>query len=129
MVWPGLAGKHWTPRAWVVPAILVLGLHAATAGPVHVRNSPSAPAVIIQGRHIEYAIHFDGPVDHFASLMEVVQSGRVIQSLIPLKDSAPNVLFASGDTPPPGRYVLRWQVRSLEDGVISTGDIPFSVAE
>jgi methionine-rich copper-binding protein CopC len=100
----------------------------AVADPLHVRESTPAAEAIIHGRHAEYAIRFDGPVDHAASRIDIVQSGRVIQSLAPLIDSAPEVLFASGETPAPGRYVLRWHARSPAGGDVSNGDIPFSVA-
>src|SRR5947209_786197 len=90
---------------WVLPAILAPGPRMAAARPLHVRESSPAATTIIRGRHTEYVIHFDGPVDHYASRMEIVQSGRVVRTLTPLKDSAPDVLFASDETPPPGRYV------------------------
>jgi methionine-rich copper-binding protein CopC len=120
------ACRRWTLRLWIVLGVL-LAIKSADAV-LHARDSTPAAEAIISGRHAEYSIHFDGPVDHTASRLEIVQSGRVIQSLVPLGDSAPDVLFASGETPSPGRYLLRWQVRSPEDGTISSGDIPFSVA-
>jgi hypothetical protein len=81
----------------------------------------------VHGRHAEYVIRFDGPVNHAASHMRITQSGRVIQSLTPLIDSAVDVLFASAETPPPGRYMLHWEAKSA-DGDLSSGDIPFDVA-
>jgi methionine-rich copper-binding protein CopC len=106
---------------------LIAWSHAATAGTLHVRESVPTADAIIHGRHAEYVIRFDGPVDHIASRMEIMQSGRVVQSLTPLGDSAVDVLFASGEAPAPGRYVLRWQARSVADGTVSDGSIPFSV--
>ena len=100
----------------------------AAAGSLHVRESAPAAQAIIHGRHAEYVIRFDGLVDHAASRIEIVQAGRVIQSLPPLLDSAADVLFASGEVPAPGRYVLHWQARSAVDGIVSDGDIPFTVA-
>jgi methionine-rich copper-binding protein CopC len=101
------------------------GLSAARS--VHVRESRPVAETVIRGRHAEYVIRFDGPVDHAASRMQITQSGRVIQSLTPLMDSAVDVLFASGETPPPGRYALHWEAKSA-DGDFSNGDIPFDVA-
>jgi methionine-rich copper-binding protein CopC len=119
-------------RGWywfsVIAAVLILGFGDAEARPRHVRSSVPAAEAIIKGPHAEYAIRFDGPVDHMASHMEIVQSGRVVQSLTPLADSAPEVLFASGEAPAPGHYILRWWVRSPEDGDVTSGEIPFSVA-
>jgi methionine-rich copper-binding protein CopC len=125
--------KRWTPRC---RCILALGLPLAMlalspgrtmASELHVRDSVPAAEAIIHGRHAEYVIRFDGPVDHAASRMEIVQSGHVIQSLTPLGDSAVDVLFASGETPAAGRYQLHWQARS-STGELSSGDIAFAVA-
>jgi methionine-rich copper-binding protein CopC len=94
---------------------------------MHIRDSTPAPEAIIQGRHAEYVIRFDGPVDHLMSLMQIIQNGRLVQSLTPRIDSAVDVLFASGEAPAPGKYLLHWEVRSV-DGEMTSGDIPFSVA-
>jgi methionine-rich copper-binding protein CopC len=51
-----------------------------------------------------------------------------MQSLLVLLDSAPEVLFASGEAPSRDHYSLHWQARSSADGTVSKGDIPFSVA-
>jgi methionine-rich copper-binding protein CopC len=97
------------------------------ARPLHVRQSTPAAEAIISGRHAEYVIRFDGPVDHAASRMQITMDGRVIQSLTPRLDSAVDVLFASGMAPAQGKYMLHWEARS-PDGDVSSGDIPFSVA-
>jgi methionine-rich copper-binding protein CopC len=98
----------------------------ASANPLHVRESRPVANAIIQGRHAEYVIRFDGPVDHTASRMRIMQSGQVIQMLTPRADSAVDVLFADGAAPPPGTYVLHWEASSI-DGETTTGDIPFNV--
>jgi methionine-rich copper-binding protein CopC len=108
-----LAAVAWTPDAGATER--------------HVRYSTPAAEAIIQGRHAEYVIRFDGPVDHAASKIEVTQSGHVVQSLAPRLDSAVDVLFASGEAPAPGRYQLHWET-TAPDGEVSRGDIPFSVA-
>ena len=106
----------------------VVSASVALANPPQVRASSPAAEEVIHGRHAEYAIRFDGPVDHAASRLEIMQSGRTVQSLRFLLDSAPDVLFASGEAPAPGHYSLHWQARSSADGTVSDGDIPFSVA-
>jgi methionine-rich copper-binding protein CopC len=98
----------------------------ANARPLHMRESRPDADAIIQGRHAEYVIRFDGPVDHTASRMRIMQSDQVIQILTPRVDSAVDVLFADGIAPPPGRYLLRWEAYSI-DGETTTGDIPFNV--
>ena len=108
-------------------AAFIVCKHAAIAGTLHVRDSEPAADAIIHGRHAEYVIRFDGPVDHISSRIEITQSGHLVQSLAPLGDSAVDVLFASSETPPPGQYLLHWQARSASDGTVSDGSIPFSV--
>jgi methionine-rich copper-binding protein CopC len=112
-----------------VAAILMIGLGADNAVSLQMRNSRPEADAVIRGRHAEYVIRFDGPIDHYSSRMEIVQSGKVVRTLIPRQDSAPDVLFASGEAPPPGHYTLHWQVRSPQDGLVTEGEIPFSVAQ
>ena len=99
----------------------------ASARTMHVRQSQPTAEAIIHGRHAEYVIYFDGPVDHAASRLQITQSGKLVQALVPRLDSAVDVLFADGETPPPGHYMLHWEARSA-DGDTSAGDIPFGVA-
>ena len=115
-------------RMCCVVAAILLSPAVADARALHVRESTPAAEAIITGRHAEYVIRFDGLVDHRASRMHIMQSGRVLQTLVPLGDSAPDVLFASGEAPRPGKYVLRWRAISADDGIASNGDIRFSVA-
>ncbi|HZB90367.1 MAG TPA: copper resistance protein CopC [Stellaceae bacterium] len=110
-----------------VLAVLVLGSGLAEARPLHVRQSSPAAGAVMKGRHAQYLIRFDGPVDHVSARLELEQSGRVVGTLHARLDSAPDVLFAAAAVPPPGQYVLHWEVRSPEDGEVTSGDIPFSV--
>jgi methionine-rich copper-binding protein CopC len=96
------------------------------AEPRHVLSSRPAADAIIQGRHAEYMVRFDGPVDHQSARLTITQSGKLIQSLTPLLDSAADVLFAGHEAPAPGEYRLHWDVRS-SDGETSSGDISFRV--
>ena len=112
-------------QALCVPLALWPGV--AFARQLHVRDSRPSAEAIIHGRHAEYVIYFDGPVDHAASRLQITQGDRTVMPLHPLLDSGINVLFASGEAPPVGRYVLHWEARSM-DGDSSAGDIPFSVA-
>jgi hypothetical protein len=114
--------------AGLLAAGLILVSLAAVAEGLHIRASTPAAGAVLTGSHAEYVIRFDGLVDHESSRISIVQSGRVVQSLIPRGDSAPEVLFAGGEMPPPGDYQLEWQARSPTDAVISSGVIPFSVS-
>ena len=118
-------------------ATIVLGLVAAAlaflpdraaARPVQMTASTPQAEAIIRGDHAEYVVRFDGPVNHYQSRMEIVQDGRVVQTMPPLQDSAVDVLFANGPVPPPGRYGLRWTAIS-GGGETSTGEIPFTVGQ
>jgi methionine-rich copper-binding protein CopC len=114
-------------RFMIPIAAAVLVPLAVEAAPPQVLSSSPVAEAIIQGRHAEYAVRFDGPVDHRSCRLLITQSGKVIQSLPLRLDSAPDTLFAQGEAPPPGKYTLHWETRSM-DGEMSSGDIPFSVA-
>ena len=83
----------------------------------------------MHGRNAQYVVRFDGPVDHAQSRLEILRDGHVVQRLRPLLDSAADVLFASAPAPQPGRYMLHWIVKSVPDGGVTDGMIPFSVAK
>ena len=114
---------------WCAAALALLTAcpHTALSAPRHVRQSTPAAEAIMQGRHAEYVIRFDGEVDQAASRLEITRSGQLVQTLTPRMDSAIDVLFASGEVPAPGRYILHWQAVA-RNGETSSGDIPFSVA-
>jgi methionine-rich copper-binding protein CopC len=113
-------------------AILVLLLISTTDAParqMHVEASTPLAEAIMQGRNEQFAVRFDGPVDHARSHLEILHDGQVVRQLHTLLDSAPDVLFASAPAPQPGHYVLHWSARSLPDGEVSEGTIPFTVAQ
>ena len=82
----------------------------------------------MRGDHAEFVVRFDGPIDHARSRIEILRDGHLAESLHPLLDSAPDVLFASSRLPAPGQYVLHWVVKSVPDQDVSDGMIPFSIA-
>ena len=110
--------------ALVTAALILTGGVAAAIEPQGRESSPAAE-VIMNGRNLEFALRFDGPVDHAAARLEIMQGGNVVRTLRPRLDSAPTVLFASGEGLPPGRYTLRWHI----GGDVSDGEIPFSVRQ
>lgn len=67
-------------------------------------------------------------VDHGASQMDIAENEKIVEPLVPTRDSEPDVLAASASTLPPGRYQLHWHAKSLADGDFSDGFIPFTVA-
>jgi len=125
-----MANRALNHPSMLAVAVLLAALDpvgGARADPLHVRDSVPEFEGFVQGRHAEYVVRFDGLIDHSSSRIEITQSGQVVQSFPAFFDSAPDVLFASGEAPVPGRYILRWQARSSVDGTISSGEIPFSV--
>ena len=112
----------------LVSAIIV-ATSPAKADSLQVRDSIPVADGVVRGGEVEYVIRFNGLIDHAASRIEITQLGHVIQSFPMFLGSAPNVLFASGEAPAPGRYILRWEAKSPVDGTISSGEIPFSVKQ
>ena len=108
--------------------LLLLAAEAAHARTMHVMNSTPAAEAIMRGDHAQYVVRFDGPVDHVHARLEILRDGQVVETLHPLLDSAPDVLFASAPSPQSGHYVLHWYVKSMADQDDSDGMIPFSVA-
>jgi methionine-rich copper-binding protein CopC len=84
----------------------------------------------LDGSNAQYSVRFDGPVDHRQALLSITGAdGKEVSTLHPLLDSAPNVLFASGPRLPGGNYQLHWVVRSIPDGDVTSGWVPFKVKQ
>ena len=81
----------------------------------------------MDGRQTVFFIRFDGPVDHAASVLTVLQDGRVIQVLHPRLNSRPNTLYSGVRRLASGAYVLHWMTRSMSDRDVSEGEISFSI--
>ncbi len=131
---PALRGWRQTLRiqftpGFAIPVLFLLSTAPAVARPMHVLSSTPAAEAIMRGGNAQYAVRFDGPVDHAQARLEILRDGQVVQRLNPLLDSAADVLFASAPAPGPGHYVLHWVVKSVPDKDISDGSIPFSVGQ
>ena len=111
----------------LVPAALPLITGFAGASPPPVRDSRPALEAILDGRNLQFVLRFDGPVDHAAARMDITQDGKTVRTLHPLLDTAPTVLFASGEALPPGRYTPHWHIGAPIGSFLSDGDIPFSL--
>ena len=108
-------------------AFLLLLLHAALATPVRMAESFPAARAVMDGLNAQYFVRFDGLVDHRASRLFITKGGQVVETLKPLLSAAPEVLFASAPRLPPGDYELHWSARSMADGTMTEGSIPFTV--
>jgi methionine-rich copper-binding protein CopC len=118
--------SHLSPGVWALPVMLMM-CGSAEARPLNVRDSSPEAEAILDGRNAQYVIRFDGWVDHGASQMDITQNGKVVEPLVPTRDSEPDVLAASASALAPGRYQLRWHAKSVPDGDFSDGFIPFTV--
>jgi hypothetical protein len=61
----------------------------AEALPLHVRDSAPAAEAIVYGRNVQYLVRFDGWVDHGASQMDITECGKIVEPLVPTRDSEP----------------------------------------
>jgi hypothetical protein len=50
-----------------------------------------------------------------------VTDGKVVEALVPIRDSEPDTLAASAPTLTPGRYQLHWRAKSVPDGDVFEG--------
>jgi methionine-rich copper-binding protein CopC len=110
-----------------VLALLVTVCGLAEARPLGVRQSYPAAEAIVNGRNAQYIVRFDGWVDHAASRLDITANGKIVETLVPTRDSEPDVLAASAPALAPGRYQLHWHVKSWSDGDFSNGFVSFTV--
>lgn len=115
-------------HALLAVAAMLMASELVEARPLHVRSSVPAAETIFDGRNTQYVLHFDGLVDHGACSMDVTNDGKLVEALVPIRDSEPDTLAASAPTLAPGRYQLHWSAKSVPDGDVSEGFISFTVA-
>lgn len=89
-------------------------------------SAPKAQAVIGEPGS-SFFVRFDRPIDHIRSDLSIWRDGRLVEQLQPRLQSSPDVLFAQAPTLPPGEYLLRWTVRTMDGVKVIQGDIPFTV--
>ena len=112
--------------------LLVLGLavtplwSAQSAETMRVVESYPAQDESLDGRSEDFFVRFSGPVDHLKSRLFIAQSGKVLVTLNPRLDSAPNTLFARRGPLSPGDYEMSWIAYS-GTGQETGGIVPFSV--
>ena len=109
------------PRKALVLTVTLWMNGPADARPLHVRDSFPRAEAILDGRNAQYVIRFDSLVDHAASQIEIISNGKVVETLVPVGDSAPDVLAASAPALAQGKYRLYWH-RSRSPTAISQMD-------
>jgi len=109
-------------------AMLVPGLwNPAVARDVSVLDSAPKAKAVIGEPSSEFFVRFDRPIDHIHSRLSIWRDGQLVEHLQPRLQSSPDVLFARAPTLPPGEYLLRWTVRTMEGVKVIQGDIPFTI--
>lgn len=121
-------------RRYAIAALMMAPVASAARAqqtPDEVRVVESTPAAHarIGPKSSAFFVRFDRPVDHIKSTLVIKQGDTVIERLHPRLESAPEVLFAAAPTLPPGSYMLRWAVITLQGTKAISGDIPFQVSD
>lgn len=113
--------------------LVLIGLFAtavstsAAAQDVSVLDSAPKAQAVIGEPGSSFFVRFDRPIDHIHSSLSIWRDGRLVEKLQPRLQSSPEVLFAHAPTLPPGEYLLRWTVRTMEGIKVIQGDIPFTI--
>jgi len=115
-------------RRLALVGLFVLAFSAsASAQDVQVMDSAPKAQAVIGEPGSSFFVRFDRPIDHVHSNLSIWRDGQRVEQLQPRLQSSPDVLFARAPTLPPGEYLLRWTVRTLEGVKVIQGDIPFTI--
>ena len=113
-------------------ALAVVGvlptLQSARAEDLKVLETGPAANAVLSGVSDGFFVRFNQPVDHVTSRIFVKRGGEIVETLVPRLQSNPNVLFARAPTLAPGQYTLHWVVKTVADGKVEEGDVPFSIS-
>jgi hypothetical protein len=74
-----------------VLSVMYMACGLGDARPLNVRDSSPKAEATVDGRKAQYVIRFDGWVDHGASQVDITENGKVIEPLVPTRDSEPDV--------------------------------------
>jgi len=121
-----MVARHLHVIALVVASLLGFQTHAQTAAP-RAGEPIRLKSVTIGERSTELLIRFDRPISHGQSWITLVRDGKVVATIYPRLEAAPNVLFARIQTPGPGNYVVRWTVCPEGRNERYDGEFPFTV--
>ena len=99
----------------------------AAAQDVQVMDSAPKAQAVIGEPGSSFFVRFDRPIDHIHSNLSIWRDGRRVEQLQPRLQTSPDVLFARAPTLPPGEYLLRWTVRTMDGVKVIQGDIPFTI--
>ena len=117
-------------KALLLAVTLSLGLllpDAAAAHAVLVESLP-APKSEVAGARIDFNLHYNSRVDAKRSRLSLKGPAGTARTLEASQGKTEADLAATVTALPPGRYVLHWDVLSV-DGHVSRGDLPFTATE
>jgi methionine-rich copper-binding protein CopC len=115
-------------RRLVLTGLFAMAFSAsAAAQDVQVMDSAPKAQAVIGEPSSAFFVRFDRPIDHIHSRLSIWRDGQLVEYLQPRLQSSPDVLFARAPTLPPGQYMLRWTVRTMEGVKVIEGDIPFTI--
>jgi methionine-rich copper-binding protein CopC len=119
---------EFTIRRLVLIGLFTMTFSAsATAQDVQVMDSAPKAQAVIGEPGSSFFVRFDRPIDHIHSRLSIWRDSQLVEYLQPRLQSSPDVLFARAPTLPPGQYMLRWTVRTMEGVKVIEGDIPFTI--
>lgn len=117
------------PRSAFLPAALLTICLAADPAAAHALLLESLPkaGAVVGGGPVDFVLRYNSRVDNARSrlLLKDGRGGSRRLAIQPGGDEAS--LKAHGEVLDPGKYVLHWEVLSV-DGHISRGDLAFSVS-
>lgn len=123
-----MIGRRTTFIGLAIPAIFVAGSGGMAQTLKVVETMPVNDATL-SGAGGDYFVRFDQPVDHLHSVIDIMQNGRVVQTLHPRFKTEPNVLFARAPTLAAGKYTMHWSVPAADASTVYQGEVSFSVAK
>jgi len=119
-------------RGLLLPAALLFALTAPPFSPpaafahaIIVSSRPAANAQVVKGP-IDIVLQYNSLIDIGHSRVSLVDPAGKVTALVASEGAAAGSLAAHGSTDALGRWIIRWQVLSV-DGHITRGDIPFEV--
>lgn len=119
-------------RRLLLPAAILFALAAPLTLPstvfahaIIVGSTPAANAQVAEGS-LDITLRYNSLIDIAHSRISLVDPAGKVTALAARGDAPPGVLAAHGSTDSTGRWIIRWQVLSV-DGHITRGEIPFQV--
>ena len=118
-----VAGRRILAALAILMAGFSLTATEASAHAIIVSSKPAANSQVPQGP-VDILLQYNSRIDATHSRVSLVDPAGKVTALTAASGGAPGSLAAAGTTDAPGKWIIRWQVLSI-DGHITRGDIPF----